>query len=199
MTDLIIGAATARMPGTMRATALRCKRRPNHRPCRGHLEVRLQQVPSVIQWFCPLCGDKAAFAIGRCCLTEKHGVGTLFRKGADFFARYGPMLKGRRREVFITALLDTKNRLIRDEKVSEGTLTETIVHPREVFNRAIRESANTVALIHNHPSGDPRPSRDDRNLTERLVEVGNLVGIHVLDHIIVGNGRFFSFAEEGLI
>ena len=142
---------------------------------------------------------KAAFALGRLALTENRGAGVQFRSGEDFFERYGPILKGRKQEVFITVLLDTKTRLIRDDTISQGTLNETLVHPREVFNGAIRERANSVALIHNHPSGDPAPSPQDRELTERLVDVGRLVGIRVLDHIIVGDGRFFSFVDAGLI
>lgn len=142
---------------------------------------------------------QTAFVLGLRSLGERRGVGTKFHNGKDFFARYGPMFIGKRREIFISAFLDTKNRLIRDEIISEGTLNECIVHPREVFSTAIRESANTVALIHNHPSGDPEPSCQDRELTVRLVDVGRLVGIQVIDHIIIGTGSFFSFAEKGLL
>ena len=142
---------------------------------------------------------QAAFVLGLRSLVERHGVGTKFHNGKDFFARYGPTFIGKRHEIFISAFLDTKNRLIRDEIVSEGTLNRCIVHPREVFSTAIRERANTVVLIHYHPSGDPEPSRQDRELTVRLVHVGRLVGIQVLDHIIIGIGSFFSFAENGLL
>ncbi len=122
-----------------------------------------------------------------------------FAAAKTFFARYGPQLKGRKQEVFIIVFLDTKHRLIRDETVSQGTLNATLTHPREIFRTAIRESVQCIALIHNHPSGDPAPSRDDTELTARLVEAGLLVGIKVLDHIIVGDGKFYSFVDEGLI
>ena len=101
--------------------------------------------------------------------------------------------------VFVTVLLDTKNRLLREEMVSEGTLNESLVHPREVFRAAIREGANSVAFVHNHPSGDPQPSQDDKVLTQQLIDASRLIGIKVLDHVIIGDGRFFSFQEEGLL
>ena len=142
---------------------------------------------------------KAALALGRRAMTARRGVGAQFSSGDDFFERYGPRLKGKGREVFVTVLLDTKNRLLREEMVSEGTLNESLVHPREVFRAAIREGANSVAFVHNHPSGDPQPSQDDKVLTQQLVEASKLIGIKVLDHVIIGDGRFFSFLEEGLL
>ena len=96
-------------------------------------------------------------------------------------------------------LLDQKHHVLRDERVSLGTLTASLVHPREVFAPAIRESAAAVAFLHNHPSGDPTPSREDRELTRRLAEAGRLMGIPVLDHVIIGEGGFVSLAEEGLL
>ncbi len=84
-------------------------------------------------------------------------------------------------------------------RISEGSLTSSIVHPREVFNPVIRESAAGIILVHNHPSGDPAPSKEDREITKRLKEVGELVGVKVLDHVIIGNGRYMSFADEGML
>jgi DNA repair protein RadC len=105
-----------------------------------------------------------------------------------------------KREFFGVVYLDTKNKPVAHEVVSVGTLNASIVHPREVFRRAIVESAAAVILVHNHPSGDLEPSPDDREITRQLVEAGKILGIEVLDHIIV-NGRreFFSFAGEGLL
>ena len=82
-------------------------------------------------------------------------------------------------------------------RVSEGSLTAALVHPREVFAPAIRAAAAALVLIHNHPSGDPTPSAEDSAITERLRQVGELVGIRVLDHVVVGRGRWVSMAEEG--
>jgi DNA repair protein RadC len=94
-------------------------------------------------------------------------------------------------------LLDAKHQVIRDVTVSEGSLTLSVVHPREVFIPAMRASAAAVIFLHNHPSGDPTPSQEDRLLTARLVSAGSLLGIQVLDHLIVGDARYVSFADQG--
>jgi DNA repair protein RadC len=103
------------------------------------------------------------------------------------------------KEYFIALHLDGKNRIICFDRISVGSLNQSIVHPREVFKGAILSSAAALILIHNHPTGDPSPSAEDRAITKRLVEVGDLVGIRVLDHIIIGNGEFLSFTERGLL
>jgi DNA repair protein RadC len=103
------------------------------------------------------------------------------------------------REVFSVLCLDRKNGVIGLNTVSIGSLTASVVHPREVFKPAILSNASSVILTHNHPSGDPLPSQEDRALTVRLFQAGKLLGIDVLDHIIVGDGRYFSFADEGLL
>ena len=96
-------------------------------------------------------------------------------------------------------LLTNKNRKIRDVKISEGSLTASLVHPREVFNPVIRESAAAVLFVHNHPSGDPTPSQEDMEITRRLKEVGEVMGIRVLDHVVIGHDRYFSFSERGIL
>ncbi|NLN15025.1 MAG: DNA repair protein RadC [Tissierellia bacterium] len=103
------------------------------------------------------------------------------------------------REHFNVVLLDTKNQLLSIENISIGTLNASIVHPRDVFRVAIKKNSNAIILLHNHPSGDPEPSNEDIRITERLVEVGNLVGIKVLDHIIIGDNRYVSFKEKNLL
>jgi DNA repair protein RadC len=110
-------------------------------------------------------------------------------------------LEGVDREHFAVILLDRKNQMIGINTVSVGSLTTSIVHPREVFKPAILSNAVAVILCHNHPSGSPFPSNEDRALTTRLVEAGKLLGIDVLDHIILGDGsqRYFSFADERLL
>lgn len=92
-----------------------------------------------------------------------------------------------------------KNRLLREYKVSEGTLTNSPIHPREAFKEAIRESAASVIFVHNHPSGDPAPSRDDIAVTGRLKSAGEIIGIQVLDHIIIGDGTYVSLREQGAL
>ncbi len=103
------------------------------------------------------------------------------------------------KEVFVGIYLNTKNEPTAFEKISTGSLNATIVHPREVFKTAILTNSNSMIFLHNHPSGDPTPSLEDKNITERLKEAGELLGIRVLDHIVIGNGKHYSFKEEGLI
>lgn len=95
-------------------------------------------------------------------------------------------------------MLDSKHRVIKEELVSVGSLNLSVVHPREVFSLAIKEAAESILFIHNHPSGQTFPSKEDICVTKRLIEVGKIVGIEVLDHIIIGNGNYLSFLEEKL-
>jgi DNA repair protein RadC len=85
------------------------------------------------------------------------------------------------------------------EDISVGSLNSSIVHPREIFNPAVKKSAASLILVHNHPSGDPSPSREDMEVTTRLVEGGKILGIKILDHIVIGEGNYCSFKEKGLI
>lgn len=103
------------------------------------------------------------------------------------------------REEFNIVILNTKKEIEAIRNISIGTINATIVHPRDVFQIAIRENAHTIILLHNHPTGDPTPSIEDIELTKRLVEVGNIVKIDVIDHIIIGNNRYYSFLENNLI
>lgn len=104
-----------------------------------------------------------------------------------------------KKEYFKVVLLDTKNQIISIEEISVGSLNASIVHPREVFNVAIRKSANSIILVHNHPSGDPTPSKEDIDITHRLVEAGYIIGIRVLDHIIIGDNKYVSLNEKNII
>jgi DNA repair protein RadC len=142
---------------------------------------------------------RAFYTLSRRFLSEGLRPGVQFRTSEDIFRHYACRLRDAKKEQFLTVLLDGKNRVIREEKVSEGSLTASIVHPREVFMPAIRESAGAIVLVHNHPSGDPTPSFEDIEVTERLLKVGEVVGIRVLDHVIVGEGVFTSFVDRGLI
>jgi DNA repair protein RadC len=103
------------------------------------------------------------------------------------------------RECFLAILLDCKHRVIHEEIVSKGTLDQTPVHPREVFRPALEHSAAALALAHNHPSGDTRPSAADLQLTAQLQDAAKLLGIRLLDHVIIGDGAFFSLASQGLL
>jgi DNA repair protein RadC len=107
-------------------------------------------------------------------------------------------LKGKKKEYFLAILLDTRSQLIKVAEISIGSLDSSIVHPREVFKEAISASAASVIFAHNHPSGDPEASEDDINLTKRLARAGEIVGIDVLDHIIIGDKNYLSLKREEL-
>lgn len=104
-----------------------------------------------------------------------------------------------KKEVFKAVLLNTKNEIISDVDVSIGTLSSSLVHPREVFKEAIRRSASKIIVMHNHPSGSVEPSREDKNITSRLIKCGEIIGIGIIDHIIIGDGLYFSFKENMII
>lgn len=108
-------------------------------------------------------------------------------------------LRYQNKEHFMALLLSTKNHVIARAIISVGTLNASVVHPRELFREAISHSAAAVILVHNHPSGDPSPSQEDISLTRQLVEAGNLLAISVLDHVIIGDGKYVSFKEKGII
>lgn len=112
---------------------------------------------------------------------------------------FGPNLEGKKKEVFRVALLDSQNGLVRDVQVSEGSLSASIVHPREVFRTAILEASAHLVLVHNHPSGDPTPSKEDVHLTRQLCEGARLLGLRVHDHVIIGHGRHVSLAQRGVV
>lgn len=114
----------------------------------------------------------------------------------DVFEYASQRLQSNDKEQVIILHLDSKNRVIKDEVISIGTLNASIIHPREVFKSAIRESANSIILVHNHPSGDPAPSEEDKQITKRLNEAGKLLDIEILDHVIVGKDGYYSFKEQ---
>jgi DNA repair protein RadC len=118
------------------------------------------------------------------------------RSPADVFEKYRYLLADSPVEVFLAVLLDVKHRVLGCDRVSVGILNGSLIHPREVFASAVAERAAAVVLVHNHPSGDPSPSREDREVTQRLRSAGRIVGIPVLDHVIIGNCSFYSFREE---
>jgi DNA repair protein RadC len=139
---------------------------------------------------------EAAVEIVRRVLSAPAFLPEPFRSAADVFDRYRYLLADYPFEVFLVLLLDVKNRRMQDIRVSTGILNGSLIHPREVFAPAVRERAASVLLVHNHPSGDPAPSLEDREVTRRLRKAGGIVGIAVLDHVIIGDGSFYSFREE---
>ena len=141
----------------------------------------------------------AAIELGRRAVSEKNGNNVSFRCSEEVANYYIPLLKDLKKEQFRVILLDIKNKVIKEVLISQGSLTSSIVHPREVIKPIIKESAASVIFIHNHPSGDPEPSTDDIEITNRLCKSCNILGISVLDHIIVAEGGYFSFKQKQLI
>jgi len=144
-------------------------------------------------------GIKAAFTLAARFQARKLERLDRFTSPQQVFDYFHHEFRDSRKEYFLILLLDGKNRIIRRVQISEGSLNQSIVHPREVFNPAVKESAAAVILVHNHPTGDPSPSSEDIAVTRRLREAGEIMGIKVLDHIIVGDGEYLSFVERGLL
>lgn len=139
----------------------------------------------------------AAFELGRRVAARQLHPGAPVRSPADVDRHFHERLRGERQEQFLLLLLDGRHRLIREVSVSVGTLTASLVHPRDVFRPALRDSAASVVLVHNHPSGDPTPSLEDRAITFRLARAGSLLGIPVVDHIVIAETGFISLRETG--
>ena len=139
----------------------------------------------------------AAIELGRRTLIRRSAARLLFESPRDLATYLLPQFGAKAVEQFGVVLLDTKHRLLRTTLVSIGTLDSSPAHPREVFREATAASAAAVVLFHNHPSGDPTPSPDDCDLTDRLEQAGHIIGIKVLDHIILGDTKYFSFKEAG--
>ena len=142
---------------------------------------------------------KAALDLARRVRNEQRPIESLtrFTSAGQVFEHLNYEFRDRHREYFMALLLDGKNRIITRAQISEGSLNQSIVHPREVFKVAVRASAAAMILLHNHPTGDPTPSPEDLEVTRRLCEAGELMGIKVLDHIIIGEDAFYSFADKG--
>ena len=142
---------------------------------------------------------KAAFTLASRLKDRKLERLDRFTSPQRVFDYFNHEFRDSRKEYFLALLLDGKNRIIRRVQISEGSLNQSIVHPREVFSPAVKESAAAVILVHNHPTGDPAPSSEDIAITRRLKEAGEIMGIKVLDHIIIGDGEYLSFVERGLL
>ncbi|NLW56372.1 MAG: DNA repair protein RadC [Firmicutes bacterium] len=141
----------------------------------------------------------AAFELGKRLHTSEFTLEDAFSSPQEVARFLMPRLRFLDQENFLVLHLNTKNRLLSAETITIGTLDASLVHPREVFKAALRQSSASLILAHNHPSGDPRPSKEDLQLTRRLKESGELIGIPILDHVIIGNNQYFSLKEEGML
>lgn len=128
-------------------------------------------------------------------INKKHET-TQIKNSEDIVSILYPELEGLKQEHFITVLLNSQSEIIKIQTVSIGILNALVIHPREVFHQAIRESANSIIIAHNHPSGDPLPSPEDKEVTKQLIRVGKLMQIPVVDHIIIGRNHYFSFKDK---
>jgi DNA repair protein RadC len=140
---------------------------------------------------------KAAFELGKRLATSVDEARSVVRGAADVVALVREELRLREQECLAAVFLDARNQVLRMRILTVGTLTGSPAHPREVFKEALAQGCASVILCHNHPSGDPTPSRDDVALTGRMVKAGEVMGIPVLDHIIIGGGRYVSLKEAG--
>ena len=145
------------------------------------------------------CTILAGIEYGRRLATSKARLSASINHPETIAKLFSERLKNEKKEIFMSALLNTKNQIFAEYRITEGILNASLVHPREVFNPAIRRNANAIICIHNHPSGDPSPSREDFEVTRRLVESGKLIGIPVLDHIIIGWDDYYSFKAHNMI
>jgi len=141
----------------------------------------------------------AALELGRRLAARPLPPGDPVRGPADVARHFFPRLRHAPQESFYVLLLDGRHRVLSERLVSRGTLTASLVHPREVFRPAVRDAAAAMILVHNHPSGDPAPSAEDREVTTRLVRAGELMGIPVLDHVVVAELGFASLRELGFV
>lgn len=148
--------------------------------------------------FVKACKLKAAFEIGRR-LSKQAKSYHKIKSPKDIADLLIEDMKYLNQEHFRIVLLDTKNQITSIETVTIGTLNASLVHPREVFRIAINKSSSSIIVVHNHPSGDPSPSEEDKRITNRLIDAGEIIGIKVLDHLIIGYDNYVSFKEIGLL
>ncbi|MDF2928238.1 DNA repair protein RadC [Anaerospora sp.] len=141
----------------------------------------------------------AAVELGKRMAMLGAGDKVIIRSPQDAAWLMMPRLRYEPKELFVAIMLSTKNHVLSTPVISVGCLNASIVHPRELFREAINYSAASVILVHNHPSGDPAPSAEDISLTKKLVEAGHLLDISVLDHVIIGDGKYVSLKEKGIL
>ncbi len=149
--------------------------------------------------FATACKIQAAFKLGEKAELHIPKFGEKIKKPETVFNLLKNEIGNKMKENFYILSLTTRNNLIGVDKVSTGTLSASLAHPREVFLPAIKNSASTVIIVHNHPSGDTQPSEDDLEITKRLVEAGKILGIDVVDHVIIAKDNYFSFKDKGLL
>lgn len=145
------------------------------------------------------CKLKAAFKLGEKSEVKNKRYGQKIETAEDIYDLLKNELKDKKKEHIKVVSLDSRNEVIDIEGAAVGTLNGNLAHPREVFSKAIRNSAASIILVHNHPSGDPEPSQSDIKITKDMLEAGKVIGINMVDHVIIGDGEHFSFKDEEYI
>lgn len=145
------------------------------------------------------CQILAALELGKRAATHPRKIKKEIANPDDIVQLFMEKMRYYKKEHFIVLLINAKGKILEECEISIGDLSSTLIHPREVFCRAVRRSAAAVVLVHNHPSGDPSPSKQDLETTQRLVQAAQILGIHVLDHIIIGDGIYTSLKSQGLM
>jgi len=145
------------------------------------------------------CQISAAFELGRRAASHLDGRRPRITGPEDVASLLRSQVGDLKQENFFVGLLNAKNELLRFVHVTQGTLTASLIHPRETFRAAIAEGSHSVVLVHNHPTGDPEPSPEDVNITKKIAEAGELLGIKVLDHVVIGDNSFTSMKDRGII
>lgn len=145
------------------------------------------------------CQVIACFEIGRRRACLKNGKSKTINSAKDIAKLLMPELSNLKKEHFIGLFLDSRKRVIKQETLFIGSLDSSIIHPREIFKTALAESAAAVILAHNHPSGDPRPSEEDIEVSKQIIKAGDILGIQVLDHVIIADSRYISLNEKGYL
>lgn len=172
-----------------------CKRVSNGLPGLYHLSVsELMQIKGIgkVKAIQLLCIGELSRRLAQTAARESLS----FREPSTIARYYMEQLRHEEQEVLICMMLDSKNHFLRDITISRGTVNASLISPRELFLEALRHQAVNIILIHNHPSGDPTPSREDAQVTRRVYEAGELIGIHLLDHIVIGDHQYVSFCEQ---
>lgn len=168
-------------------------------------QYRLHEIEDYLDSLTPKLTDRqnrlvlSAFELSRRVFSRTPEKQHLIKSPQELAAYLEGDMRYLKKEIFVCVHLNTKNVVIRKETISIGCLNSSIVHPREVFSNAVKHSVSGVILCHNHPSGDPQASPEDIDTTKRLVDAGNILGIKVFDHVIIGNGEYVSLKEKGFI
>jgi len=142
------------------------------------------------------CQIVSCFELGRRLASFKYTRNNSINNVRDVVKLYSPDMSCLKKEHFKSIFLDSRKRIIKEETIFIGSLNASIIHPREIFQAAFEEGAAAIILLHNHPSGDPKPSDDDIEITEQLAKAGEILGIEVIDHLIIGHNKYFSFKEK---